>query len=62
MFRSRSKSPEEIEMAQIIAAVASETKSYNDPRADYPAAERFRQQRAEGVARRTYRQGEARVA
>ena len=38
--------------AQILAAVARETKSYTDPRAEYPIAWRARDARLAGAVRR----------
>lgn len=40
------------EAARILAAVARETRSYTDPRADYPLATRAREARLAGAARR----------
>jgi hypothetical protein len=51
----RNRKPTAEEAAAILAAVARETKSYTDPRAEYPIAERARAARLAGAARRRRR-------
>lgn len=46
------RTPQDSETARILAAVAQETLSYTDPRADYPIARTARTARLAGVARR----------
>jgi hypothetical protein len=49
------RKPTAEEAALILAAVARETKSYTDPRADYPLAEKAREARLAGAHRRRRR-------
>ena len=51
----RNRKPTAEEAARIIAAVARETKSYTDPRAEYPLAEKAREARLAGADRRRRR-------
>jgi len=46
------------EAARILAAVARETRSYTDPRAEYPLAEKAREARLAGALRRRARRRE----
>lgn len=52
MAQQRNWKPTPAEAAQIKAAVARETKSYTDPRADYPIAVRARDAQTQGAMRR----------
>lgn len=52
---ARSEAPTPSEAARILAAVARETRSYTDPRADYPLAVQARAARLAGAARRVRR-------
>jgi hypothetical protein len=56
MFRKNNTPAQPTEMQRVAAAVASESRSYTDPEAEYATAVQFRQQRREGVARRSYGQ------
>jgi hypothetical protein len=49
------RKPTADEVALILAAVARETKSYTDPRAGYPLADKAREARLEGADRRRRR-------
>jgi len=51
----RNRKPTAEEAAIILAAVARETKSYTDPRAEYPLAELAREARLAGADRRRWR-------
>jgi hypothetical protein len=53
MRKNRKPTAEEAE--RILAAVARETRSYTDPRADYPLAELARAARRAGAERRRRR-------
>jgi hypothetical protein len=53
MRKNRKPTAEEAE--RILAAVARETRSYTDPRADYPLAEMAREARRAGAERRRRR-------
>lgn len=46
------RKPTSDETARILAAVAKETKSYTDPRADYPLAQMARDAKTAGAFRR----------
>jgi hypothetical protein len=48
----KNRKPTAGEAARILAAVARETRSYTDPRADYPLAETARKARLAGAQRR----------
>ncbi|MFI6072258.1 hypothetical protein ACIA5C_11780 [Actinoplanes sp. NPDC051343] len=48
----RNRKPTTAEAVAILAAVARETKSYTDPRAEYPLAEKAREARLAGADRR----------
>jgi hypothetical protein len=48
----RNRKPTADEATRILAAVARETRSYTDPRADYPLAEKAREARLAGAERR----------
>jgi hypothetical protein len=48
----KNRKPTADEAARILAAVARETHSYTDPRAEYPIAERARAARRAGADRR----------
>jgi hypothetical protein len=51
----RNRKPTADEAARILAAVARETRSYTDPRAEYPLAEMARKARLAGADRRRCR-------
>jgi hypothetical protein len=51
----RNRKPTTAEAVAILAAVARETKSYTDPRAEYPLAEKAREARLAGADRRRRR-------
>jgi hypothetical protein len=51
----RNRKPTTEEAAMILAAVARETKSYTEPRADYPLAAKAREARLAGADRRRRR-------
>jgi hypothetical protein len=51
----RNRKPTAAEAVAILAAVARETKSYTDPRAEYPLAEKAREARLAGADRRRRR-------
>ena len=53
-MRSNRK-PTAAEAARILAAVARETRSYTDPRADYPLARKAREAQLAGAQRRRAR-------
>jgi hypothetical protein len=48
----KNRKPTADEAARILAAVERETRSYTDPRADYPLAEKAREARLDGARRR----------
>jgi hypothetical protein len=50
----KNRKPTADEAARILAAVERETRSYTDPRADYPLAEKAREARRAGAARRRH--------
>jgi hypothetical protein len=47
-----SRTPTDVEARQILAAVARETRSYTDPRADYPIARQARDAQTAGAMQR----------
>ncbi|HEY0534974.1 MAG TPA: hypothetical protein VGD29_25610 [Actinoplanes sp.] len=51
----KNRKPTAEEVVRILAAVARETKSYTDPRAEYPLAEKAREARLAGADRRRRR-------
>ena len=55
----KNRKPTTDEAARILAAVARETCSYLDPRANYPLAEQAREARLEGARRRPQRAASA---
>jgi len=52
MAMGKTTAPTPEEAARILAAVARETRSYTDPRAEYPLADKAREARLAGALRR----------